>query len=107
LNRTHAVDFFSNHDLLGLFSWLSRNGDRVDSVHVKTAGGETVSGAVVQVTANYVALSYGDQLSEMPFSGTVVPLTAVSSVDFHLKGSNGTAHPGGVRPHASPRADMA
>ena len=91
MSKTNAVDLFSVTDLIGIFSWFAGNKDKSQDITVKTVGGEKIRGPVQQVTAEYIGLSFNDQFAEGDFSGTIIPLRAVASVEFHLKAAGGSA----------------
>jgi hypothetical protein len=105
LSNTSAVDLFLNTELVGVIGWLSTNNNKVQNVSVKTINGGILTGNVVQVTPEYIALSYNDQFAEGDFSGTIIPIRAIASIDFRLPAANNSS--GSTQYSRPPRGDAA
>lgn len=56
----------------------------MQNVSVKTVDGKAFNGHLEQITNSYICVSHNDRLAENPFSGTIILINMITSIDFYL-----------------------
>lgn len=95
LATTRAQTLFSSDDIFSLLVWFVQNPAQIRWIKISTIDGKVIDGPVVQLTNNYCAVSLDDQHAENDFSGTIIPLSAITSIQFALQNASGDNDYGG------------